>query len=102
LNRYRRTDFAVGIIEGFRGKLESNINHKKTSSNPLALIQKKDLRLKQYYQFRYPHTASIQRAASRQDAQVLKDGKKAGQKLIIAKGISEQKTDKPRMIEGTE
>ena len=102
LNRYRRTDFAVGIIAGFRGKIESNINRKITSSNSLALIQKKDPRLKQYYQFRYPHTASIQRAASRQNARVFKNGKKAGQKLIIAKGISEQKTDGPGMIERTE
>ena len=100
LNRYRKTDFAVGIIEGFRGKLESNINHKKTSPNLLALIQKKDPRLKQYYQFRYPHTASIQRAASRQDARVLKDGKKAGQKLVIARGVCERKTGKLRMIAG--
>jgi hypothetical protein len=102
LNRYRKTDFAVGIIEGFRNKLESNINPKKASPNLLALIQKKDPRLDKYYQFRYPHTASIQRAASRRDARVLKDGQKVGQKLIIAKGISEQRTDRSRMIEGTE
>ncbi len=29
LNRYRKTDFAVGIIEGFRDKLESNVVSKK-------------------------------------------------------------------------
>ena len=102
MNRYRKTDFAVGIIEGFRGKLESNINHSKTSPDLRALTRKKDPRLKQYYRFRYPHTASIQKEASRRDARVLKDGKKVGQKLIIAKGISEKKTDKPYMIEGTE
>ncbi|MGD8990559.1 MAG: DUF2786 domain-containing protein, partial [Desulfobacterales bacterium] len=60
LNRYRKTDFAVGIIEGFRGKLESNINHSTISHNLRALIRKKDPRLKQYCHFWYPHTASIQ------------------------------------------
>ena len=98
LNRYRKTDFAVGIIEGFRDKLESNISHKKRSPKLLALIRKKDPELKKYYHFRYPHTASIRRAATRQDARVLKDGKKVGQKLIIAKGISERKIGKPRLI----
>lgn len=98
LNRYRKTDFAVGIIEGFRDKLESNINHKKTSPNLRALIRKKDPQLKKYYRFRYPHTASIQKAASRQDARVLKDGKKVGQQLVIARGISKRKTGKPRLI----
>jgi hypothetical protein len=101
LNRYRKTDFAVGIIEGFRGKLALNLNRKKEPHNIRALIQKKDPLLKKYYEFRYPHTASIQRAASRQDARVLKDGKKAGQKLVIAKGVCERKTGKPRLISRT-
>jgi hypothetical protein len=98
LNRYRRTDFAVGIIEGFKKKLESNINHSKISPSLRALIRKKDPRLEQYCRFRYPHTASIQRAASRQDTRVLKDGKKVGQKLVIARGVCEQKTGTPRLI----
>ncbi|MGD8492850.1 MAG: DUF2786 domain-containing protein [Desulfobacterales bacterium] len=98
LNRYRKTDFAVGIIEGFRAKLENHINQSKTSPNVRALIRKKDPRLQKYYRFRYPHTASIQRAASRQDARVLKDGKKVGQKLVIARGICERKKGKPRLI----
>ncbi len=98
LNRYRKTDFAVGIIAGFRDKLETNICSKKTPRKLMALIRKKDPRLQEYYDFRYPHTASIQRGSSRQDARVLKDGKKVGQKLIIAKGICKRKTGKPRLI----
>ena len=98
LNRYRKTDFAVGIIEGFRDKLESNTNRKKAPKNILALIQKGDPQLKKYYQFRYPHTASIQRAASRQNVRVLRDGRKVGQKLIIARGICERKTSRPRLL----
>ena len=101
LNRYRKTDFAVGIIEGFRHKLESNINHKKAPKNILALVQKKDPQLQKYYQYRYPHTASIQRTAARQDDRVLKDGKKVGQKLIIAKGVCERKKSHLRFISDT-
>ncbi len=98
LNRYRKTDFAVGILAGFRDKLEANIYSKKTPRKLLALIRKKDPQLQEYYDFRYPHTASIQRGPSRQDTRVLKDGKKVGQKLIIAKGICERKAGKPRLI----
>lgn len=98
LNRYRKTDFAVGIIEGFRHKLESNINHKKAPKNILTLIQKKDPQLEKYCRYRYPHTASIQRTAARQDVRVLKDGKKVGQQLIIAKGVCERKKTHLRFI----
>ena len=98
LNRYRKTDFAVGIIEGFRDKLESNTHRKKAPANILALIQKGDPQLKKYYQFRYPHTASIRSAASHQNVRVLRDGRKVGQKLIIARGICERKTVRPRLL----
>lgn len=101
LNRHRKTDFAVGIIKGFGDKLASNLNHKKASRNILALIQKSDPRLAKYVRFRYPHTASIQKTASRQNTRVLKDGQKVGRKLVIAKGVCERKTGKPRMIAGS-
>jgi hypothetical protein len=100
LNRYRKTDFAVGIIEGFRNKLESNTVRPQTNKSIFALIEKKDLQLEKYYHYRYPHTASVQKAASGKDPRVLNDGKRVGQKLIIAKGIRERKTDKPRLIPG--
>lgn len=101
LNRYRKTDFAVGIIEGFRNKLESGVNKKKAEEDISALILKGDPQLKKYFKFRYPHTASVNSAASRQDIRVLKDGKKLGKKLVIARGISERKTAKPRLITGS-
>jgi predicted SprT family Zn-dependent metalloprotease len=101
LNRYRKTDFAVGIIEGFRDKLESNVVSKKAQKNIFALIQKRDPQLEKYFKFKYPHTASVKKAASQQDTRVLNDGKKLGQKLVIAKGICELKTGKTRLITST-
>jgi hypothetical protein len=100
LNRYRKTDFSVGIIEGFRNKLESNVVKKKSKKNIFALIQKGDPQLLKYFRFKYPHTASVKKAASQQDTRVLNDGKKLGKKLVIARGISERKTGKPRLITG--
>ena len=101
LNRYRKTDFAVGIIEGFRNKLELNVVKKKAEKDFFALIQKPDPQLQKYFKFRYPHTASVKKAASQQDTRVLNDGKKLGKKLVIARGINQRKTTKPRLITGT-
>jgi hypothetical protein len=98
MNRYRKTDFAVGIIEGFRNKLESNVVKMKTEKNFFALLHKGDAQLKTYFKFKYPHTASVSKAALRQDARVLNDGKKIGKKLVIARGISEKNAGKPALI----
>jgi hypothetical protein len=98
LNRFRKTDFAVGIIEGFRNKLESNVTKMKTQKDFFALIHKGDLQLKKYFKFKYPHTVSVNKAASRQDTRVLNDGKKLGKKLVIARGISERNSGKPLLI----
>ena len=98
LNRFRKTDFAVGIIEGFRDKLAANIKHAKTQKDIFALIQKGDPQLQEYYKFKYPHTTSLSKIAARQDAGVRRDGKKVGKQLVIARGISEQKTGKPYLI----
>jgi len=101
LNRYRKTDFAVGIIEGFRGKLESSVVKKKTKKDIFALIKKGDPQLEKYFKFKYPHTASVKKAAHHQDVRVIRDGKKVGKKLVIAKGVCERKTGKLRLITNT-
>ena len=101
LNRFRKTDFAVGIIEGFRDKLASNVVKKKIKKDIFAIIQKRDPQLEKYFKFKYPHTASVKKAASQQDTRVLNDGKKIGKKLVIARGICEQKTGKLRLITDT-
>ena len=101
LNRYRKTDFSVGIIEGFRKKLESSIIKKKTKNDGFALIQKGDPQLQKYFTSKYPHTTSVKKTATQQDTRVLNAGKKLGKKLIIARGISERKTAKPPLITGT-
>lgn len=98
LNRFRKTDFAVGIIEGFRDKLESNITRKKTQKGIFALIQSGDPQLQKYFKFKYPHTTSVKKTAALRDAGVMRDGKKIGNQLVIAKGISERKTGRRRLI----
>ncbi len=90
LNRYRLTDFAVGIIEGFRSKLESQQEKKAPAGGSPALMKMQDSLLNEYLAYRYPHTAMVKIGAGRQDGRVRKDGKQIGKNLVISKGIMER------------
>jgi hypothetical protein len=81
LNRYRQTDFAVGIIEGFRSQLEVPPS--------LALMKMEDPLLRKYLAYKYPRTVRVNRGAARPNKNVLQDGKRIGRRLIIAKGIGD-------------
>jgi hypothetical protein len=88
LNRYRKTDFAVGIIEGFCNKLNTGKQEVRHASPTRALVKTEDPLLKQYMSYKYPNTRSFQRTASNQDDKILKDGYAIGKKLVISKGIT--------------
>ncbi|MCP4109571.1 MAG: DUF2786 domain-containing protein [Desulfobacteraceae bacterium] len=91
LNRYRKTDFAVGIIEGFRFKMESENEKTEQGRNndERALVRVEDPLLIKYMKYKYPHTTSFRRNVSSQDADVLQDGITAGKNMVISKGITE-------------
>jgi hypothetical protein len=91
LHRHRKTDFAVGIIEGFRSKLESRDFVAKTIKNRSALVEVEDPLLNKYMDYKYPHTKSFTRTASSQDDAILEDGMKVGRKMVISKGITAKK-----------
>lgn len=98
-NRYRKTDFAVGIIEGFRTKLESQKSQKKLPGDKFALTRIEDPILKEYITYKYPYTASFRRKASHQDVNILNDGIQIGRKLIISRGITEKGNKNKFLIE---
>lgn len=89
LNRHRQTDFAVGIIEGFRSKLEGQKKETEKRQPSLALMKMEDPLLKKYLAFKYPRTVKFHRGGNRQDQDVLQDGKRIGKRLVIAKGIAD-------------
>jgi hypothetical protein len=98
LNRYRLTDFAVGIIEGFRSKLDLQGSKSSRAHRDLALVKTEDPLLEQYLAFKYPHTVTVRKVVSTQDETVLKDGRRAGKRLVIAKGITDNTTGRIRLI----
>ncbi len=89
LNRYRLTDFSVGIIEGFRSKLESREESKGPAAGAQALMKSGDPLLKEYLRYRYPHTGMIKTGRGTYDPGVRKDGKRVGKNLVISRGIVE-------------
>lgn len=90
LNRFRLTDFAVGIIQGFRSKLESQQEEKDPAGGSLALIKRRDPLLKKYLDYRYPRTTMVKAGRSRSDPKVRKDGQRLGKNLVISQGIMEE------------
>ena len=88
LNRYRKTDFSVGIIQGFSEKLRSNaggrIVQQKRSN---ALILAEDTHLKTYVKTKYPRVTHIRSRPRRTHKKVVKEGIGIGEKMVIYKGI---------------
>lgn len=99
LSRYRKTDFAVGIIDGFRKTLEASRHVSEPTPNHRALLKIDDPKLQRYLDNRYPRLRKFSRTAARQDDGVLSDGVKEGKKLVISKGVTEKKDGRRFLIE---
>lgn len=88
LNRRRQTDFAAGIIAGFRSKLQDR--SPQVAAGSRALMRMDDPLLRKYFRYRYPHTAKIARGGARPDRSVWQDGIRTGRDLVIFQGIHER------------
>jgi Protein of unknown function (DUF2786)/SprT-like family len=98
LNRYRRTDFALGVLEGFDQKL-NNQSEQRASANGYGIIRVEDSLLKKYAAYRYPHITKNRGKPLRQNAKVRKDGEKVGNRLVISKGIHQKGKDQGLFLE---
>ena len=96
-NRYRKSDFAVGVIEGFRAKLTRQRLPGATAAER-ALIVQGDPRLALYLQHRYPHTTNIQRGGGRQDPEVYDRGHEIGQALVLHEGLTQAPRQSKRKL----
>lgn len=85
----RKIDFAVGVVVGFREKLDAQKERLKTTASTYALIEREDPDLTQYMATKYPRTCSVSHKSFLQDPAVLSDGMDIGRKLVISKGITE-------------
>ena len=89
LTRHRKTDFAIGLIEGFSEKLDRAAAGENNASDEIrALVCREDAGLKAYTAHRYPRLNSVRRSGQ-VDPEVRAAGEAEGQRMVISKGISE-------------
>ncbi len=99
LKRSRKSDYAAGIIEGFRSKLASRSTRRKAGGKK-ALIRVRDPMLDRYVAYRYPRTVTERRTLSGRDEKVASDGREAGRRLVLHQGITEKRGGRRRLIQG--
>jgi hypothetical protein len=99
LNRHRKTDFALGIIEGFRLKLESKGEKESDKKHSRALVKQEDPLLAEYVAYRYPRIARTSGKPSKHNPHVVRAGKEIGKRLVVYQGITERGRGNRLMIE---
>jgi hypothetical protein len=97
LTRHRRTDFAVGTIEGFRAKLDARRHPSACHAGSQAMVKARDLQLAGYMADRYPSVQRMPGRLLRVDRRVMDAGIDAGSRLVIAEGITEKKQSTRRL-----
>jgi hypothetical protein len=97
LGARRRTDFACGVIEGFRGTLERS--GKVAGAGEAVARTGQDPLFAGYLAARYPRRSTIRRGGGRVDPRVHRDGVRAGEKLVIRQGV-EGPSKSPRLVSG--
>ncbi len=90
LSRSRKSDFAAGIIEGFRKRLGGQRDPEAEAVGTRSLVKVKDKELEREVAARYPRLRQIRGSYVKRDPKVLKDGMKLGGKLVLYQGIEEQ------------
>jgi len=93
LDQHRRTDFAVGVIQGFMNKLGQRSSAAVVSGTDQSLMNIEDPLLVQHMANRYPRVTTIVRKSGSQNKKVIMDGVEIGKSMVIHKGISNQTLD---------
>lgn len=100
LGRYRKTDFALGVIRGFASTLSSRKTGGPRPGDATELVPVKDPQLGAYMRFRYPSIRKVQQPPVRRDLSILDDGIRRGRRLVIAEGVAEQSKDRGKRLPG--
>jgi hypothetical protein len=85
LGARRRIDFGCGVIEGFRGTLERGGESPGVGGAVVRTGQ--DPLFARYLGARYPRRSMIRRGGGSVDPGVHRDGVRAGERLVINKGV---------------
>ncbi|MFH0726261.1 MAG: DUF2786 domain-containing protein [Pseudomonadota bacterium] len=87
----RKLDFAIGILAGFRDKLDSQKKQLIRAVSTYALIERADPHLVTYMANKHPRTTRVHHKPMMQDSKILTDGIEIGRKLVVFRGIAQKK-----------
>jgi hypothetical protein len=82
-----RLDFALGIIGGFRQKIDRLFQKFDTQPHTRALMRVRDVELETYFRLRYPRTRSFSRNSRQRCAGAETAGREIGRRLTISKAV---------------
>jgi hypothetical protein len=85
----QRTAFAIGIIAGFRSKLNGSGNKYQKQIGIKALVEKSSQLMDRYIGLRYPKLVGFKRGGAAFDHATREAGERIGRKLIISHGITQ-------------
>ncbi len=86
-----RVDFAIGLIDGFKARIEKQSANLRCKPESKHLIMIEDPHLTAYCRKRYPRVRKFSRGGRRRHARIESAGNRIGSRLVIAKAM----TDKP-------
>lgn len=93
LGRYRKSDFACGLIQGFSSNLEhekqKDSSHSPRHRKDLVDLSRQDPALKAYAAYKYPRIRRFTRPDRNVDPSIRKQGEDIGRKLILSKGLED-------------
>jgi hypothetical protein len=92
LGRYRKSDFAEGLVEGFSQKLRAEKTKRKVSLLPELV---KDPVLDAYIGRRYPRVVTRTRRANQIDAHLINKGIETGKRMTIRPGVENKASGGP-------
>lgn len=99
---YRKNDFMIGVLNGFRQKLShgsDTCTKKMGNQSTMALVPKQNQCLKDYMAYRHPRTRTSRLKPRYMDANVIEDGKKIGRTLVIAQGIENHTQHRNQLLD---
>jgi hypothetical protein len=89
LSLHRKTDFALGLLKGFKEKLRVQEQAwERANGSTYALIRRGDGKLKEYFRERYPRRRSISGRGRRIDQDIHNAGMEVGRKTVLSKPVS--------------
>jgi hypothetical protein len=95
----RKTDFALGLLAGFRERLRSQEEAWVRQNNPtFAMIRREDPELKAYIGRRYPHLRRCGGSGRRIQKDVHDAGVEAGRRTILHKPIEHTRRSRGHLI----